>query len=93
MAATTDNQKLKDWVDHWVGILQPDEVEWCDGSDEEWDRLTQLLIDGGTFERLADDKRPSPTPATSPGSRTARSSAPSASTTPAPPTTGGRRPR
>ncbi len=58
MAATTDNQKLKDWVDHWVGILQPDDVEWCDGSDEEWDRLTQLLIDGGTFERLADDKRP-----------------------------------
>ena len=58
MAATTDNQKLKDWVDHWVGILQPDEVEWCDGSDEEWDRLTQLLIDGGTFERLSEDKRP-----------------------------------
>jgi phosphoenolpyruvate carboxykinase (GTP) len=58
MAATTDNQKLKDWVDHWVGILQPDEVEWCDGSDEEWDRLTQLLIDSGTFERLAEDKRP-----------------------------------
>jgi phosphoenolpyruvate carboxykinase (GTP) len=58
MAARTDNQKLKDWVDHWVGILQPDEVEWCDGSDEEWDRLTQLLIDGGSFERLAKDKRP-----------------------------------
>jgi phosphoenolpyruvate carboxykinase (GTP) len=58
MAARTDNQKLKDWVDHWVGILQPDEVEWCDGSDEEWDRLTQLLIDGGSFERLAEGKRP-----------------------------------
>jgi phosphoenolpyruvate carboxykinase (GTP) len=58
MAARTDNQKLKDWVDHWVGILQPDEVEWCDGSDEEWDRLTQRLIDGGSFERLAEGKRP-----------------------------------
>jgi phosphoenolpyruvate carboxykinase (GTP) len=58
MAATTDNQKLKDWVDHWVGVLQPDDVEWCDGSDEEWDRLTQLLVDGGTFERLAETKRP-----------------------------------
>ena len=40
MAATTGNQKLKDWVDHWAEILQPDAVEWCDGSDEEWDRLT-----------------------------------------------------
>jgi phosphoenolpyruvate carboxykinase (GTP) len=58
MAATTDNQKLKDWVDHWVEVLQPDDVEWCDGSDEEWDRLTQLLVDGGTFERLAEDRRP-----------------------------------
>ncbi len=58
MAATTDNQKLKDWVDHWVEIFQPEAVEWCDGSDEEWDRLSQLLTDGGTFERLAEDKRP-----------------------------------
>jgi phosphoenolpyruvate carboxykinase (GTP) len=58
MAATTDNQKLKDWVDHWVEVLQPDDVEWCDGSDEEWDRLTQLLVDGGTFQRLDEDKRP-----------------------------------
>jgi phosphoenolpyruvate carboxykinase (GTP) len=58
MAATTPNQKLKDWVDHWAGVLQPDQVEWCDGSQDEWDRLTQLLIDSGTFERLAEDKRP-----------------------------------
>src|SRR6186997_2994764 len=58
MAASTSNQNLKDWVAHWEGVFQPDQVEWCDGSDEEWERLTQLLIDGGTFERLAADKRP-----------------------------------
>ena len=58
MAASTSNQKLKDWVAHWEGVFQPDQVEWCDGSDEEWERLSQLLIDGGTFERLAADKRP-----------------------------------
>jgi phosphoenolpyruvate carboxykinase (GTP) len=57
MAATT-NQKLTDWVDHWAGVLQPDAVEWCDGSDGEWDRLTQLLIDNGSLERLTADKRP-----------------------------------
>jgi phosphoenolpyruvate carboxykinase (GTP) len=57
MAATT-NQKLKDWVDHWAGVLQPDAVEWCDGSDGEWDRLTQLLIENGSLDRLAADKRP-----------------------------------
>ena len=58
MPATTSNQKLKDWVDHWAAVLQPDAVEWCDGSEEEWDRLTQLLVDGGTFTRLDDAKRP-----------------------------------
>jgi phosphoenolpyruvate carboxykinase (GTP) len=58
MAATTNNQKLKDWVDHWAGVFQPDRVEWCDGSDEEWERLTRLLIDGGTFERLNEVERP-----------------------------------
>jgi phosphoenolpyruvate carboxykinase (GTP) len=58
MPATTTNRKLEDWVDHWVGVFQPDAVEWCDGSDNEWQRLTQLLIEGGTFERLAEDKRP-----------------------------------
>jgi phosphoenolpyruvate carboxykinase (GTP) len=58
MAATTTNQKLHDWVEHWAGVFQPDRVEWCDGSDEEWDRLTRLLVDGGTFRRLAEDRRP-----------------------------------
>jgi phosphoenolpyruvate carboxykinase (GTP) len=58
MAATTTNQKLNDWVDRWVGVLQPDEIVWCDGSDEEWERLTGLLTEGGTLERLAEDKRP-----------------------------------
>ncbi|HET8617999.1 MAG TPA: phosphoenolpyruvate carboxykinase (GTP) [Acidimicrobiales bacterium] len=58
MAATTTNQKLKDWVEHWAGVFQPDAIEWCDGSAEEWERLTRLLVDGGTFERLDEAKRP-----------------------------------
>ncbi|HLT16744.1 MAG TPA: phosphoenolpyruvate carboxykinase (GTP) [Acidimicrobiales bacterium] len=58
MAATTENQKLKDWVEHWAGVFQPDAIEWCDGSEEEWDRLTQLLVDAGTFQKLDEAKRP-----------------------------------
>jgi phosphoenolpyruvate carboxykinase (GTP) len=58
MPATTTNQRLRDWVDHWAGIFQPDRVEWCDGSEDEWERLTQLLIDGGTLERLNPALRP-----------------------------------
>jgi phosphoenolpyruvate carboxykinase (GTP) len=58
MPASTTNQRLKDWVDHWVGVLQPDAVEWCDGSEAEWERLTRLLVDQGTFTRLDDARRP-----------------------------------
>ena len=39
MGAQTSNRKLLDWVDQWAEILQPDAVDWCDGSAEEYDRL------------------------------------------------------
>jgi phosphoenolpyruvate carboxykinase (GTP) len=58
MAASTSNKKLLAWVDEWAEILQPDSIEWCDGSDEERDRLCELLVEGGTFERLDDSVRP-----------------------------------
>ncbi|UDY36903.1 phosphoenolpyruvate carboxykinase (GTP) [Dermatobacter hominis] len=58
MAGTTSNQQLLDWVEEWRQIFQPDAVEWCDGSAEEYDRLCQLLVDNGTFERLSEAKRP-----------------------------------
>jgi len=54
----TKNQKLVSWVEEAASLTQPDEVVWCDGSAEEYDRLCQLLVDAGTFERLSDAKRP-----------------------------------
>ncbi len=58
MAGTTSNQKLIDWVNEWQQVLEPDAVEWCDGTEEEYDRLAQLLVDNGTFEKLNEAKRP-----------------------------------
>jgi len=58
MGATTTNQKLLDWVDHWAGILQPDAISWCDGSEEEYDRFCGELVASGTFRRLNDELRP-----------------------------------
>ncbi len=58
MTATTSHQPLRDWVDEWVGVLQPERVHWCDGSQEEYDRLCAELVDAGTFERLDETLRP-----------------------------------
>jgi phosphoenolpyruvate carboxykinase (GTP) len=58
MTAPTSNQRLLDYVDQAAALCQPDRIEWCDGSAEEYDRLCGLLVDAGTFERLDDAKRP-----------------------------------
>lgn len=58
MSGTTTNQALLSWVDEWVAIMQPDDVYWCDGSAEEYERLCQVLVDGGTFTKLDEAKRP-----------------------------------
>jgi phosphoenolpyruvate carboxykinase (GTP) len=54
----TRNEKLLAFVEEWRDVFGADDVHWCDGSAEEYDRLCQVLVDGGTFERLADAKRP-----------------------------------
>ncbi|HEX6229486.1 MAG TPA: phosphoenolpyruvate carboxykinase (GTP) [Solirubrobacterales bacterium] len=56
--APTKNAKLLDWVQEVADLTQPDAVNWCDGSAEEYDSLAQTLIEAGTFERLSDAKRP-----------------------------------
>jgi phosphoenolpyruvate carboxykinase (GTP) len=56
--APTTHQKLLSWVDRMTELTQPEDVHWCDGSAEEYDELSQALVDAGTFERLSDAKRP-----------------------------------
>ena len=54
----TTNRRLLDWVDEAVSLCKPDQVHWCDGSAEEYDRLCRLLVDAGTFRKLSEAKRP-----------------------------------
>jgi phosphoenolpyruvate carboxykinase (GTP) len=50
--APITNSAIIDWVEEVAALTTPDQVVWCDGSDDEWRRLTTLLEDKGTFVRL-----------------------------------------
>lgn len=54
----TENEKIIDFVAQWAEVMTPDHVVFCDGSQEEWDRLTKQLVDGGTFTQLNPEKKP-----------------------------------
>jgi len=65
--ATTDLLQAPAWVHHeglrrWVAetakLTKPDRIVWCDGSDEEYSHLCDVLVDGGTFIRLDPRLRP-----------------------------------
>jgi phosphoenolpyruvate carboxykinase (GTP) len=57
-SAPTKNQTLVSWVQEVAELTQPASIQWCDGSAEEYDGLCRTLVDQGTFEKLADAKRP-----------------------------------
>ncbi|MGH3877712.1 MAG: phosphoenolpyruvate carboxykinase (GTP) [Actinophytocola sp.] len=51
--APTTHERLLSWVREVAELTTPDEVVWVDGSDAEWTRLTDELVEAGTYTRLA----------------------------------------
>ena len=54
----TNNQKLINWVNEWAELCQPEKVYWCDGSEEENDRLMAEMVASGMAVKLDENKRP-----------------------------------
>jgi phosphoenolpyruvate carboxykinase (GTP) len=54
----TQNKKLLAWVDAIAKLCKPSAVHWCDGSEQEYQAMCDLMVKNGTARRLDDDKRP-----------------------------------
>jgi len=52
------NPKLAAWVDEMKALCKPGLVHWCDGTEEEYNRMCELLVKSGTFKKLNPEKRP-----------------------------------
>ena len=55
---TTKLQALTDWVDEVALRTQPDDIYWCNGSDEEFDSLVKHMLADGTLTTLNEEHYP-----------------------------------
>jgi phosphoenolpyruvate carboxykinase (GTP) len=56
--ARTTNTALLNWVKEVAAHCQPKDIYWCDGSQAEYDRLCEEMVQAGTFIRLNPQLRP-----------------------------------
>ncbi len=58
VAMTTSNRALSEWVDEVARLTQPARIQWCNGSEEEYQTLIQEMLADGTLLELNQDTYP-----------------------------------
>jgi phosphoenolpyruvate carboxykinase (GTP) len=54
----TTLKELQAWVDQVAELTQPDDIHWCDGSADEYQRMAEVLLSEGGFVTLNPDTHP-----------------------------------
>ena len=52
------HRRLREWVAEAARLAKPEQVVWCDGSEDEYERLCAELVSAGTFLKLNENLRP-----------------------------------
>jgi phosphoenolpyruvate carboxykinase (GTP) len=54
----SENKNLLAWIEESAKLTKPDNIVWCDGSEDEHRRLTELALAQGVLEPLNQEKLP-----------------------------------
>ncbi len=53
-----NNVALQQWVEQVAAQTTPDNIHWCDGTDEEISRLNEMMVEAGMLVALDEEKHP-----------------------------------
>lgn len=54
----TKNKRLIDWVNQWANLFEPDNIHWCDGTEQENQRILDDMVASGVAVKLNEEKKP-----------------------------------